>query len=119
MQDPNMDVELQHQLDLKEIYQKRLYVLEQQAAKFGIHVPAYVVTEIDETRQRLAELAEKLNPLAPQLASEGKLAATIYHTSGNVYAPAQLIGRDYLLVRAHALLDRGAHVLLYGLAGAG
>ncbi|RIK34866.1 MAG: hypothetical protein DCC55_32035, partial [Chloroflexi bacterium] len=104
---------------MQSIYQKRLRVLEQQAAKFGAYAPAHVVVEIDDLQHQLAGLSEKLAPLAPELAVGRRLMASIHRSKGIVDAPRQLIGRDYLLVRIHAALDRGSRLLLYGLAGVG
>lgn len=115
-----MDEELQHRLEMQNIYQKQLRVLEQQEAKLGSYAPAHIVTERDEIQQKLAELEKQLESVAPYLAVEGELVAHIYKVAGNIiYAPPHLLGRDYLVVRGHALLDSGRHVLLYGLAGAG
>ena len=52
--------EIQHQRELQKQYRKRLRVLEQQVAKFGIHVPAYIQIEIDEINEMNQDCEQKI-----------------------------------------------------------
>ena len=45
--------EILHQRELQKEYRKRLRVLEQQAAKFGIYVPPHIQIEVDELKEKL------------------------------------------------------------------
>lgn len=46
---------------LLETSRRRLTILETQAARFGLHVPAYIVMEIDDTRAAIRRIERELN----------------------------------------------------------
>ena len=48
--------------NLLQTHRSHLQVLEQQAATFGIMAPPYVVTQVAEYRQKIAELEARLYP---------------------------------------------------------
>lgn len=45
-----------HLDELREAHTKRLYILEEQAAKFGISAPPHVLIEIDDLKRKIEEL---------------------------------------------------------------
>lgn len=50
----------QHVVELRLIHQKRLQVLESQAASFGLHAPPHVLTEIKDIKEKLASIDTQL-----------------------------------------------------------
>lgn len=53
--------EIAHKRELIKSYKKALQALELQAAKFGIYVPHYIQTEIDDTKRKIKELEQEIN----------------------------------------------------------
>jgi len=51
---------------LLQTHRSHLQVLEQQAATFGVMAPPYIVTQIAEYRQKIAELEGRLRPVVAQ-----------------------------------------------------
>jgi hypothetical protein len=45
---------------LRQDHQRRLNVLERQAAQFGLHAPPHIVTEIEDIRAKIAEIDRQL-----------------------------------------------------------
>jgi hypothetical protein len=63
---------------LRQTHLQQIRVLEQQVVKFGIYVPAYIVTELEEHRQQVADLNRKLNiPQASEHASTTSIPVAI------------------------------------------
>jgi len=52
------DDEAQHQLKLIEIHRKRLYILEEQAAAFGMSCLPHILTEIDDINRKIQRLQQ-------------------------------------------------------------
>jgi hypothetical protein len=46
---------------LRHDHQRRLQVLERQAAQFGLHAPPHIVTEIEDIQAKIAEIERQLN----------------------------------------------------------
>jgi hypothetical protein len=82
----------QHFEELREIYTKRLYILETQAAAYGILAPTHILTEIEELKQRVEginlQLAE-LKKSSPQF-SAGSPAITILFLSADPSTESRL-----------------------------
>jgi tetratricopeptide (TPR) repeat protein len=51
---------------LLQTHRSHLQVLEQQAATFGVMAPPYVITQIAEYRQKIADLEDRLRPVTAQ-----------------------------------------------------
>src|SRR5689334_21884825 len=60
-----MDDEQQRLSALLQIYQRRLQLLEKQAAILGVYAPPHVQIEIEDTRAAMAQLAVDLSQTAP------------------------------------------------------
>ncbi len=61
------DQQRRHLEELRQTYQRQLYILELQAAKFGVYVPAHVLTEIEDLQEKVASIDTQLaesHPLA-------------------------------------------------------
>ena len=54
------DRELQNLLELRNTHQRRLLVLEKQAASFGLHAPPHILTEIEDVRENISKIDEKI-----------------------------------------------------------
>lgn len=63
------DEERAHLQELRAIYQKRLWVLEKQAASYGLETPAHIVTQIDDLRNNITNLDRQLSTHAVTSAS--------------------------------------------------
>lgn len=57
------DDEIKHLQRLLDTHTKRLRILEEQRAQFGAFVPAFIVFEIDEIQQKIAEITARLGAL--------------------------------------------------------
>jgi len=80
-----MDNDQQRHLEeLRRAYQKRLRVLELQSAQQGLQTPAHIVMELEELRQKLADIDRQLG--AGALAADGTIVAG--ETSAPQQAPA-------------------------------
>src|SRR5262245_39101173 len=55
--------EIEHQRILQKEYRKRLRVLEQQAAKFGIYVPPHLEIEIDDIKEKIRDCEKQIDSL--------------------------------------------------------
>lgn len=55
--------EIAHQRTLQKEYRKRLRVLEQQAAKFGVHAPPHIQVEIDDITEKMQEKEHEIAKL--------------------------------------------------------
>ncbi len=56
------DDQRRHLEVLRQIHLKQLRALEEQAAKFGLHVPSYITAEIEDRQREVADTERKLNP---------------------------------------------------------
>jgi hypothetical protein len=81
------DAERQHLEKMHATNIKRLRILEQQSASFGIHVPAHITVEIDDLREKIHDIERQLGigaapavapstPVAPPPSSSPSTAAT-------------------------------------------
>lgn len=61
-----MSDDAQHLARMKETYERRLKILEQQAATFGISAPAHILIEIEDLKAKLAALEAPSSTDAPQ-----------------------------------------------------
>jgi len=52
--------ESQHLNELLKKHKKRLYILESQAASFGISTPPHILMEIDDIREKISSIDEQL-----------------------------------------------------------
>jgi hypothetical protein len=73
--------ELDHKRALIEIHTKQRRVLEQQVARFGLHAPAHIQTELDEVKSAIAALEREIATL------EGRAGGSAPHATG-ASAPA-------------------------------
>jgi hypothetical protein len=48
-------------VELLRVKQRRLHVLELQAAKYGVATPPHITLEIEDLREEITSLAERLN----------------------------------------------------------
>jgi len=62
------DQQPQHLVELRQTYQRRLHVLELQAATFGLSAPPHVLTEIEDIREKIEAINEQLKVICKQLA---------------------------------------------------
>ncbi len=78
--------EIAHQRILQKEYRKRLRVLEEQAAKFGIYVPPQIQIEIDELIEKIEACETKIRQFEallqkfPDQSPTSILAETAHHT---------------------------------------
>lgn len=96
-------------------HRSHLQVLEQQAATFGVMAPPYVVTQITEYRQKIAELEGRLRPTS-SLSTEGPR----HNLPPRDYE--QFIGRQKELAEVRRLLgskSRAFVVTVDGIGGIG
>ncbi|NOK60947.1 MAG: hypothetical protein GFH27_549289n71 [Chloroflexi bacterium AL-W] len=52
----------QHNQQLLDTYQRRLQILELQAAQFGINTPPHIVMEIEDLTKKIKEIENQINP---------------------------------------------------------
>jgi predicted ATPase len=109
-----------HLTKLLDAHQRRLRVLEEQAASFGLHSPPHVHTEIDTIRAAVARITTELE----QLESITNIIGVTSHQSQNIALTTlpipltSLIGREREISAACELLQR-PEVRLLTLSGAG
>lgn len=60
-----MNSDKQYLENLSQTHQRRLRVLEQQAAQFGAHTPPHIITEIEDIQAEIAEIDRQLGATAP------------------------------------------------------
>src|SRR3954467_7313577 len=98
MPDPD---EVAHLQRLLKIYQRNLQVLEGQAASYGVNLaPVAIQNQIEDTREKIAELGAKLNP-----GSAGAGAAPAPSTPVSPDAPpSALVTLDFQLRPDGALI---------------
>ena len=80
--------EIQHLQALREILQKRLRVLELQAARLGLQAPPHILTEIEDLQLQIARVAEQLEIITTDTSTKDLVVI-----SSSTQRPLAIIGK--------------------------
>jgi hypothetical protein len=88
--------ERKHLEELRQAHQKRLQVLEQQAAHFGLSAPPHVLIEIEDIKQTIASIDAQLAVAKPPLphASESETIAILLLSADPTNASRLRLGEE-------------------------